>query len=102
MAVLVGFASTWANAKTLMLTSPAVDADGVGWDRGLARLAYSCIAAALVAFLLVGGVLVSDALQYHASNLAPTARYEELASINKRFAGRGPTLVHRLRRILAV
>ncbi len=29
---------------------------------------------------------------YHSSNLAPTARYEELASINKRFAGRGPTL----------
>ncbi len=45
-----------------------------------------------MAFLLVGGVLCSDALLYHSSNLAPTARYEELASINKRFAGRGPTL----------
>ncbi|HWX88064.1 MAG TPA: hypothetical protein VNX67_07815, partial [Solirubrobacteraceae bacterium] len=41
---------------------------------------------------LLGGVLVSDALQYHASNLAPTARYEELAWIEGRFAGRGPTL----------
>ena len=38
------------------------------------------------------GVIASDALQYHSSNLAPTARYEELASIDHRFAGRGPTL----------
>jgi hypothetical protein len=37
-------------------------------------------------------VLASDALQYHESNLAPTARYEELASLNSRFAGRGPAL----------
>jgi hypothetical protein len=88
---LVGFASTWANAKTLMLTSPAVML--MAWA-GIAALRDSRIhiAAPLVAFLLVGGVLCSDALLYHSSNLAPTARYEELASINKRFAGRGPTL----------
>jgi hypothetical protein len=88
---LVGFASTWANAKTLMLTSPAVML--MAWA-GIAALRDSRIriAAPLLAFLLVGGVLYSDALLYHSSNLAPTARYEELASINKRFAGRGPTL----------
>jgi hypothetical protein len=88
---LVGFASTWANAKTLMLTSPAVML--MAWA-GVAALRDSRIriAAPLVAFLLVGGVLCSDALLYHSSNLAPTARYEELAWINKRFAGRGPTL----------
>ncbi len=88
---LVGFASTWANAKTLMLTSPAVML--MAWA-GIAALRDSRmrIAVPLVAFLLVSGVLCSDALLYHSSNLAPTARYEELASINKRFAGRGPTL----------
>jgi hypothetical protein len=37
-------------------------------------------------------VLASDALQYHGSNLAPTARYRELMSIDSRFAGRGPAL----------
>ena len=37
-------------------------------------------------------MLVSDASQYHVSNLAPTARYEELARLNSRFAGQGPTL----------
>ena len=88
---LAGLASTWANAKTLMLTSPAVML--MAWA-GIAALRESRIriAAPVVAFLLVGGVLCSDALLYHSSNLAPTARYEELASINKRFAGRGPTL----------
>ncbi len=85
------YATTWANAKTLMLTSPLVVL--MAWA-GISALRASRIriAAPLVAFLLVGGVLVSDALQYHASNLAPTARYEELASINTRFAGQGPTL----------
>ena len=38
------------------------------------------------------GVFASDAMQYHSSNLAPTARFDELASLNARFAGKGPTL----------
>jgi hypothetical protein len=89
--VLSKYATTWANAKTLMLTSPAVML--MAWA-GIAAMRRSRprIAATLVAFLLVGGVLASDVLQYHSSNLAPTARYEELASIDTRFAGRGPTL----------
>jgi hypothetical protein len=85
------YATTWTDAKALMLTSPVVLL--MAWA-GIAALRSSAlrIAAPLVAFLLVGGVLVSDALQYHESNLAPTARYEELASIDTRFGGRGPTL----------
>ncbi|HXC22955.1 MAG TPA: hypothetical protein VNU28_00090, partial [Solirubrobacteraceae bacterium] len=85
------YATTWASAKTLMLTSPAVMLmawAGVAASRGT-RVR---VAPPLLAFLLVGGVLCSDALLYHSSNLAPTARYEELASIDKRFGGRGPTL----------
>jgi hypothetical protein len=83
--------TTWADAKALMLTSPAVAL--MAWA-GVAALRASPLrlAAPLVAFALVGGVLASDALQYHSSNLAPSARYEELASVNARFAGRGPTL----------
>jgi hypothetical protein len=89
--LLVGYATTWADAKTLMLTSPAVLL--MAWA-GIAALRASPLrlGAPLVAFVLVGGVLVSDALQYHESNLAPTARYEELASLDTRFAGRGPAL----------
>jgi hypothetical protein len=86
------YATTWATAKTLMLTSPV--AILLAWA-GIAALRSSRprIAAPLVVCLLVGGVFVSDALLYHSSNLAPTARYEELSSINTRFAGRGPTLL---------
>ena len=58
-----------------------------------ARLrAVTRLAAGALALALIGGTLASDFAQYRSSNLAPTARYEELAAIGKRFAGRGPTL----------
>jgi hypothetical protein len=87
--------TTWAGAKTLMLTSPVVVL--LAWGAIAALRAFSPraptrAAATLGALAIAGGVLVSDALQYHGSNLAPTARYEELASVNSRFAGRGPAL----------
>jgi hypothetical protein len=89
--LLANYATTWADAKTLMLTSPTVVL--MAWA-GIAALRASPLRllAPLAAFVLIGGVLVSNALQYHESNLAPTARYEELSSVNTRFAGRGPTL----------
>jgi hypothetical protein len=88
---LYAYATTWADAKALMLTSPAVVL--MAWSGFVAlRSSPVRLAAPLVAFVLVGGVLASDALQYHASNLAPTARLQELASIDTRFSGRGPTL----------
>ncbi|MCW3029780.1 MAG: hypothetical protein JWN81_2991 [Solirubrobacterales bacterium] len=88
------YVTTWAGAKTLMLTSPVVVL--ICWA-GVAALAAlprrtSKLGAALLGLVLFGGVVASDAMQYHASNLAPTARYEELASLNSRFAGRGPTV----------
>jgi hypothetical protein len=87
--------TAWGSAKTLMLTSPVIVL--LAWGavaalRTLPRRASSLAAAALLALALLGGVLASDALQYRASNLAPTARYEELASLGSRFAGKGPTL----------
>jgi hypothetical protein len=92
--LLSNYATTWADAKSLMLTSSAVML--LAWA-GIAALRASRmstlrIAAWPLAIVLVGGVLASDALQYNGSNLAPTARYEELSSVNSRFAGRGPTL----------
>jgi hypothetical protein len=78
-------------AKTLMLTTPVLVM--LAWA-GVAALRASPLrhSAPLLALALAGGVIASDALQYHGSNLAPTARYEELASIGHRFAGRGPAL----------
>jgi hypothetical protein len=88
------YVTTWAGAKTLMLTSPVVVL--ISWA-GVAALAAlprltSNLGAAVLGLVLFGGVVASDAMQYHTSNLAPTARYEELASLNPRFAGRGPTV----------
>jgi hypothetical protein len=87
--------TAWAGAKALVLTSPVIVL--LAWGGLVALRAYSPrpIARAAVwtvAIAIAGGVLASDALQYHSSNLAPTARYEELASVNSRFAGRGPAL----------
>jgi hypothetical protein len=87
--------TTWGSAKTLMLTSPVVVLlawAGVGALRAAPRRAISLGLAGALSLALAGGVLLSDAMQYRASDLAPTARYEELASLNSRFAGRGPTL----------
>jgi len=103
--VLAGIALTasttaWVNAKTFMLSSPVLVL--LAWG-GLAGLRVSArraryrwalpLAIVAPALVLAGGIGVSDALQYHATNLAPTARYDELESIDRRFAGRGPTLV---------
>jgi len=88
-------ATTWAAAKALMLTSPVVLLlawSGVAALRSMPARAASWALAGGLALALGGGVLVSDALQYHSANLAPTARYQELASLDARFAGRGPTL----------
>jgi hypothetical protein len=88
-------ATTWVEAKALVLSSPVVVLLACAGVGALARAAPSRAARLLVggvALALALGVLASDAAQYHSSNLAPTARYEELSSIDTRFAGRGPTL----------
>jgi hypothetical protein len=87
--------TTWADAKTLVLSSPLVVL--LAWAGVAALLADGAakplrLAGALAALALAGGVVASDALLYHSSDLAPSARYEELAAVNSRFAGSGPTL----------
>jgi hypothetical protein len=99
LSVIAGFSVTlygtaWVEAKALVLTSPVLVLAAWGGVSALrASAGRAGLPAALVlAAALVGGVAVSDALQYHSSLLAPTARYQEMASLNGRFAGRGPTL----------
>ncbi len=110
--VLSRTATTWVDAKALVLTSPVLVLLAWGGvaallgarpDRGDDARAQrrarrsrwrplAAVGAALLALALTGGALASDLAQYHSSNLAPTARYEELAAVGKRFAGRGPAL----------
>jgi hypothetical protein len=89
--VATAYATTWVSAKVLMLTSPVVVL--LAWGGlGALRASRLRVAAPLLALVLAGGVIASDALQYHGANLAPTSRYQELAHVNTLFAGRGPTL----------
>jgi hypothetical protein len=95
--VLVGLALTqlvtnWVDAKTLMLSSPIVMVLAWSGVAGLQGHVAARVAAGLLGAVIVAGVLASDALQYNATNLAPTDRYDELATINTRFAGQGPAL----------
>jgi hypothetical protein len=86
---------TWASAKTLVLTSPAVMLAawaGVGLLAELRPRVLGLLAAGLPAAAIAGGVLLSDELQFNTANLAPTARYEALAHLDRRFAGEGPAL----------
>jgi hypothetical protein len=85
------YGTTWTDAKLLMLTSPVVVL--LAWA-GVAGLRASPLRAGapLLALVLAGGVLASDVLQYHNNDLAPTARYAELASLDTRYAGAGPAL----------
>ncbi len=90
---LVQRGTEWTDAKVLMLTSPVIVAIaliGAFGFLGSRRLRGASI---VLAAILGGGVLASDSLLYHATNLAPTARYDELLSIGQRFSGEGPTLV---------
>jgi hypothetical protein len=112
-AVLDRTATTWVDAKALVLSSPVVVL--LAWGGVAALFAPSQsrarrlvtspwltgfrserarrsgvgarVAATAVAIALVAGAVCSDAAQYHSSNLAPTARYEELASIDTTFRG---------------
>jgi hypothetical protein len=88
--------TTWVDAKGLTITSPIVVLSawaGIGaLAAGAVRVRALGTLAAALALALLAGTLASDAAQYHTSNLAPTARYEELRSVNSRFAHRGPAL----------
>lgn len=82
--------TTWTDAKLLMILSPVVVFVALVGAFGVMRT--RTFEGLVLASALIVGVLGSDALLYHATNLAPTARYAELKAIGVRFAGQGPTL----------
>ncbi len=91
-ALAVAGGSPWIGAKALAVASPAVVlaamAGAVWFIRSGRR-----IEGTVVAVLIVGGVLWSNALAYHDVWLAPRARLAELAHIGQLFKGQGPTLI---------
>jgi hypothetical protein len=89
--VLTKRGTEWTDAKVLMLTSPVVVAIALIGAFGDFRA--NRVQSLLLAGAIGVGVLASDALLYHGTNLAPTARFSELLSVGQRFSGQGPTLV---------
>ncbi len=88
---LTAYGGAWADAKLMMITSPMVMLLAWSGVRVLRESRLGPLAFAL-ATALAAGVLGSDLMQYGGTTVAPTDRYEELASLDTRFAGRGPTL----------
>lgn len=89
---LTVYGTTWTDAKLLMLTSPAAMLLAWGGVAGLRASPLGLVAPLAVALAIAAGVIASDTAQYHGNDVAPTARYDELASVNTRFAGDGPAL----------
>jgi hypothetical protein len=90
--VFQAFGSPWVAGKGLAGASPALVAAGmVGaaaiWSSGRQ------VEATVVAGAITAGVLWSNFLGYQDVNLGPRARLAELAAIDHRFAGQGPTLM---------
>ncbi|MEJ7783093.1 MAG: hypothetical protein WKF99_11010, partial [Solirubrobacteraceae bacterium] len=92
-AYLLSRGTPYADAKVLMIASPAVVLlallganalrEGGRWLRALGTAALGALAA---------GLLLSSALAYHDVSLAPYDRYAELLDINDRLAGMGPVI----------
>ena len=81
--------STYADAKVLVIASPAVLLLAMLGAASLWAGRWRVLSA-LVTATLVAGVLWSTALAYHDVSLAPHARYSELLELNDELAGRGP------------
>jgi hypothetical protein len=88
-AYLLSRASPYASAKVLMIFSLTAVLTAM---LGAAALydAGRRIEAWVLAAVIGGGVLWTNALQYHDASVAPRDRLAELASIGSRFSGRGP------------
>jgi hypothetical protein len=90
--VIVGLSSPWIGGKALAMASPALLAAAfAGCGAGFAQ--KRTVEASIAAIAIAGGVLWSNALQYHHVWLAPRGQLHELEVIGNRFAGQGPALM---------
>jgi hypothetical protein len=91
-AVIVAIGSPWVDGKALATASPAIPFAAmlaIGW----LGVSGQRLAAGLLAALVAGGVLWSNALGYRDVSLAPHDQLAELERIGERIAGEGPTLM---------
>ena len=83
--------SPWADAKALVIVSPAIVLTAMLGPVALHSLGRR-LEAFLLAALIATGVMASNALAYHDVSLAPRDRLGELETIGDRIDGQGPTL----------
>jgi hypothetical protein len=90
--VYVERASPWVGGKALASASPLILGIGLA---GVAVVIESGrrIEGGVVLAVLAGAVLWSNAMQYHAVTVAPSARLMELEKIGEKFSGKGPALL---------
>ena len=89
--VLVRHGTEWTDAKLLVLLSPVLILVAmVGAFRAFGSRLPETL---LLVLVVAGGVLASDAMAYHGSNMAPGGRYSELRTIGTRFAADRPVLI---------
>ena len=91
-ALFLAVSSPWVGGKTLAMASPAILALALA---GCAAIFANgrAVEASVVALAIAGGVLWSNALQYHDVWLAPRGQLHELETIGRDFAGQGPALM---------
>jgi hypothetical protein len=83
--------SPYADSKVLMLVSVVVLLTAMIGPVALQQSGRR-IEGWVLAAVLAGGVLWTNALQYNFASVAPRDRFAELAAIGTRFSGQGPTL----------
>jgi hypothetical protein len=90
--LFLSVSSPWVGGKTLAMAAPAALAAalaGCAAAFGHGRT----VEASVAALAITGGVLWSNALQYHDVWLAPRGQLHELETIGRDFAGQGPALM---------
>jgi hypothetical protein len=86
------FVTPWIEGKALAMAAPVVPVAALAACAPLFASGRR-VEGAVLAALVAGGVLWSNALQYHDAWLAPREQLAELEEIGERFAGEGPALM---------
>ena len=86
------FVTPWIEGKALAMAAPALPVAALAACAPLFASGRR-VEGTVLAALVTGGVLWSNALQYHDAWLAPREQLAELAGIGERFAGQGPALM---------
>jgi hypothetical protein len=99
LAYILHNSEVWVQLKAFCMTAPltlSLAFSGAAWLVGRRRPRALRIPIALAglwaAALVAGGVLYGNALQYRHTPLAPYDRMADLQTLDKRFAGQGPSL----------